>query len=111
MKFSNSIFGLALATTALGAPAPVPAILSSNSAQQPASSYPIGNGGANAKVAGRLFDIDGHVEYFAGIIPYFSLKVLCLPFLGSNAWWLALLSENSDVDKTLSEVSNVSSVT
>ena len=26
---------------------------------------------------------------------------------GSNAWWLAHLSENSDVDKALAEIANV----
>lgn len=36
---------------------------------QPAPAYPIGQGtGANAKVAGRLFDIDGKAEYFAGTL-------------------------------------------
>lgn len=35
--------------------------------EQPPPAYPIGQvQGANAKVAGRLFDIDGKVEYFAG---------------------------------------------
>lgn len=34
---------------------------------QPPSAFPIGtSSGANAKTAGRLFDIDGRVEYFAG---------------------------------------------
>lgn len=34
---------------------------------QPPPAYPIGQTkGQNAKVAGRLFDIDGKVEYFAG---------------------------------------------
>ncbi|KAF3760942.1 family 5 glycoside hydrolase [Cryphonectria parasitica EP155] len=55
----------------------------------PPPAYPIGQvHGPNAKVAGRLFDIDGKIEYFAG----------------SNAWWLAHLSHNSDIDIALSEV-------
>lgn len=34
---------------------------------QPPPAYPIGQSKShNAKVAGRLFDIDGKVEYFAG---------------------------------------------
>ncbi|CAN8106177.1 unnamed protein product [Discula destructiva] len=58
---------------------------------QPPPAYPIGRtGGANAKAAGRLFDIDGKVEYFAG----------------SNAWWLAHLSKNSDIDTSLRQVAN-----
>ncbi|KAH8660425.1 family 5 putative glycoside hydrolase [Xylariales sp. PMI_506] len=55
------------------------------------SVYPIGTGsGGNAKTAGRLFNVDGQVSYFAG----------------SNAWWLAHLSKNSDVDIALKEVAN-----
>lgn len=35
---------------------------------QPSPSYPVGQAqGENAKVAGRLFNIDGKVEYFAGV--------------------------------------------
>ncbi|KUI72905.1 Mannan endo-1,4-beta-mannosidase B [Cytospora mali] len=56
---------------------------------QPPPAYPIGQGTSpNAKVAGRVFNIDRKVEYFAG----------------SNAWWLAHLSKNSDIDIALSEV-------
>ncbi|RDW80391.1 hypothetical protein BP5796_05089 [Coleophoma crateriformis] len=58
--------------------------------KQPASVYPIGAAGINAKPAGRLFNIDGQVQYFAG----------------SNAWWLAHLSKNSDIDIALKEVAN-----
>lgn len=35
-------------------------------AASPECTYPIGTGGENAKVSGRLFNIDGHVKYFAG---------------------------------------------
>lgn len=39
---------------------------------QPPPAYPIGKTkGQNAKVAGRLFDIDGKVEYFAGSYLFF----------------------------------------
>ena len=64
MKFLNvSILSLGIAIGVRAAPAIQPA-----AAQQPAPTCPIGTrGGSNAKVAGRLFDIDGRVEYFAGI--------------------------------------------
>jgi len=63
MKFSTaSLLSSVLASSVLAAPT----ILSST-AEQPACAYPIGTtGNANAKVAGRLFDIDGKVQYFAG---------------------------------------------
>ncbi|PSR90352.1 glycoside hydrolase superfamily [Coniella lustricola] len=64
--------------------------------KQPPPAYAIGQtGGSMAKVAGRLFNIDGRVEYFAG----------------SNAWWLAHLSSNSDVNVALQEVAKVHSPT
>jgi mannan endo-1,4-beta-mannosidase len=65
MKFpTSSVLSLAFATGAVAAPA----ILAAD-AQQPACTYPIGkSGGSNAKVSGRLFNIDGKVEYFAGNI-------------------------------------------
>lgn len=51
---------LALAATALPS-----ALHISN--KQPPPAYPIGQGkGSNAKVSGRLFNIDGKKEYFAG---------------------------------------------
>jgi mannan endo-1,4-beta-mannosidase len=64
MKFSTaSLLSSVLASSALAAPT----ILSSTVDEQPALAYPIGTtGNANAKVAGRLFDIDGKVQYFAG---------------------------------------------
>lgn len=62
MKFTRSALGFALASSTLAAPTLLPA-----ESSQPACSYPIGqSGGSNAKVAGRLFEIDGKVEYFAG---------------------------------------------
>ncbi|KAF8854067.1 family 5 putative glycoside hydrolase [Acephala macrosclerotiorum] len=82
---TSAVLSLALASCVAAAPA----ILSS-STKQPACAYPIGKSGSNAKVSGRLFEIDGKVEYFAG----------------SNAWWLGHLSKNSDVDIALEEVAN-----
>lgn len=39
---------------------------------QPPPAYPVGKTkGQNAKVTGRLFDIDGKVEYFAGSYLFF----------------------------------------
>lgn len=100
MKFiTSSLSLLSLASLTLASPltgrerAPNDHIRSPDD-PQPDCAYPIGRfGGANAKVAGRLFDIDGRVQYFAG----------------SNAWWLAHLSKNSDVDIALKEVAAVSS--
>ncbi|KAE8441983.1 hypothetical protein EG329_004109 [Mollisiaceae sp. DMI_Dod_QoI] len=83
---TQSVLGLLLASCVIAAPA----IQSSPASQQPAVAYPIGQNGSNAKVAGRLFNIDGKVEYFAG----------------NNAWWLGHLSNNSDVDIALQEVAN-----
>ncbi|KAN0095948.1 glycoside hydrolase family 5 protein [Hyaloscypha variabilis] len=86
MKFSAlPFFSLAFAVSAFA----LPSLLPSSSSEQPGPFYPIGtSNGTNAKVSGRLFAIDGKVEYFAG----------------SNAWWLAHLSNNSDVDIALQEV-------
>lgn len=89
MKLLITILTCALVSSSLAAPT----LLSADSVQ-PATAYPIGQSkGSNAMVAGRLFNIDGKVGYFAG----------------SNAWWLAHLSNNADVDKTLKQVAAVSS--
>lgn len=88
MRFTITALSFVLITSALSAPT----LLSAESAQ-PSTAYPIGQTkGSNAKVAERLFNIDGKVEYFAG----------------SNAWWLAHLSENADVDAALKQVAAVS---
>lgn len=58
----TSIFNLALAANTVAATAIQPA-----HEPQPPPRYPIGTyGGSNAKVAGRLFDINGRIGYFAG---------------------------------------------
>lgn len=64
MKFSNYLIsGVALARSALCAAA----LVAATSDVQPASIYPIGkSGGAFAKTAGRVFNLDGKVGYFAG---------------------------------------------
>lgn len=59
-----SVVSLALASCIAAAPT----ILSSSVTKQPACAYPIGRSGSNAKVSGRVFDIDGKVEYFAGML-------------------------------------------
>lgn len=76
-----AILGIAASVTALPT-------VSVNSVQPPCA-FPIGTGkGSNAKTVGRLFNLDGRVGYFAG----------------SNAWWLAHLTKNSDVDIALQQV-------
>jgi len=81
---SLGLLGLALISTARSV-----LVIQSASEPQPPSLFSIGaSGGANAKIAGRLFDIDGRVEYFAG----------------TNAWWLGHLSVNSDVDTALDQI-------
>jgi mannan endo-1,4-beta-mannosidase len=76
MKFPNpSILSLLFSIGARAAPA-----IQAAGAQQPPCAYPIGtNGGSNAKVAGRLFNIDGKVEYFAG-------KIFCKLVLTATDW-------------------------
>jgi hypothetical protein len=56
---SSTLVALGLAALASTAPTFNPAV-------SPECAYPIGTGGENAKVSGRLFNIDGHVKYFAG---------------------------------------------
>lgn len=56
---SSTLVALGLAALASTTP-------TSNLAASPECTYPIGTGGENAKMSGRLFNIDGHVKYFAG---------------------------------------------
>lgn len=93
MKYQlASLLALAGAVTAVPAPAPAAAILPA-SAQGPACVYPIGqHPTAPPKAVGRVFEIDGQVEYFAG----------------TNAWWLGHLNNNSDIDTSLAEIKAVS---
>ncbi len=65
MKFLIPLF---MTSVISAAALPSANLLASSAANQPACSYPIGtSNGKNAKVSGRLFDIDGRVEYFAGM--------------------------------------------
>lgn len=103
---------LALAATALPS-----ALHISN--KQPPPAYPIGQGkGSNAKVSGRVFNIDGKKGYFAGELRILSCHPHTIPAeswpltnlwysTGSNAWWLAHLSNNDDIDIALSQVAKV----
>ncbi|MCJ1263424.1 hypothetical protein MMC22_003294 [Lobaria immixta] len=51
--------------------------------------FPIGfSGGPKASVDGRLFNIDGKTQYFAG----------------TNTWWLGYLKYNADVDLVLQQL-------
>ncbi|KAG4030691.1 hypothetical protein MFRU_011g01480 [Monilinia fructicola] len=85
MKFLlTALVSLLPLTTAL------PLISSDSSIAQPSPIYSFSRSGSNAKVAGRLFNIDGKVKYFAG----------------TNAWWLAHLSSNNDVDISLSQIAD-----
>jgi mannan endo-1,4-beta-mannosidase len=63
-----------------------------------------------AKVSGRLFDINGTVQHFAGQENHM-LKILALLLTcpGTNAWWLSHLTNNSDVDLALSQIKEVGS--
>jgi hypothetical protein len=72
MQFSALPFStLAFAVSAFA----LPSLLPSSSSDQPGPFYPIGtSNGTNAKVSGRLFAIDGKVEYFAGL---FNLEPRC----------------------------------
>jgi mannan endo-1,4-beta-mannosidase len=66
MKFSTPhfLYSVFAASAALASSSLLPA----NAIEQPPLSYPIGtSNGTNAKVSGRLFEIDGKVEYFAGL--------------------------------------------
>lgn len=86
----SQILSIALAALAAAAPLEV----EPRSPEQ-GCTYPIGQHGSDfAKVSGQLFEIDGKVEYFAG----------------TNAWWLAHLNNNSDIDLSLSEMAQVSKI-
>lgn len=102
---------LALAATAL------PATIHVDN-KQPPPTYPIGQvKGANAKVSGRVFNIDGRTGYFAGEsesscdtkrpAEAWPMTTNIFDHPGSNAWWLAHLSNNDDIDIALSQVAKV----
>ena len=76
MKFLIPLF---MTSVISAAALPSATLLASSATNQPACSYPIGttSNGKNAKVSGRLFEIDGKVEYFAGMFDLMS-------------WWQSL---------------------
>jgi mannan endo-1,4-beta-mannosidase len=70
MKFLIPLF---MTSVVSAAALPSANLLASSATNQPACSYPIGtSNGKNAKVSGRLFEIDGKVEYFAGMFDLLS---------------------------------------
>lgn len=76
MVLFKSCIWSALAAAVAGSALPA-AKLHITSAQPPPA-YPIGQvKGANAKVAGRLFDIDGKVQYFAGELARSRPALIC----------------------------------
>jgi mannan endo-1,4-beta-mannosidase len=68
MKFSTPLFIYSVfAASALASSS----LLPSSATDQPAPFYTIGtSNGTNAKVSGRLFEIDGKVGYFAGLFDH-----------------------------------------
>lgn len=65
MRITKSLLWSFLAAAASALPASTLHLDDANA--QPALAYPIGqSNGTNAKVAGRLFEVDGKVQYFAG---------------------------------------------
>lgn len=105
MKFQTSLSLLSLAFSS--------AVIAAPSGPKDGCVYPIGHGGQkNAKVAGRLFEIDGKVQYFAGKLLYtLQRHEWILRIIGTNAWWLAHVSSNKDVDTAVSQMVKVSYLT
>lgn len=94
---------------ATSAPAPIVSSTSST-ADLNSPTVPIGVSKAKfASVDGRLFKIDGRTQYFAGkdILRLF-FEVLPLSLLiGTNTWWLGYLTNNTDVDLVLQQITRV----
>jgi mannan endo-1,4-beta-mannosidase len=89
MRFTNS-FLVALASAVL------PALVAAEPAAPPAytaPAVPIGRGGGGhiPRTVGRLFEIDGKVQYFAG----------------TNCWWLGNLLDDSEVELAISQMADV----
>ena len=84
-------------------------ILAATDPAPPPPNVPIGVSKAPfAKVAGRLFELDGHVGYFAGkhrgSAPPEQGERGLTEKKGTNSWWLGHLSNNSDVDLVLQQL-------
>lgn len=63
-----------------------------------------------ARADGRLFNINGKTQYFAGM--YYtpnSIGLLLKKHQGTNTYWLGYLKENADVDLALQQLQSVSS--
>ena len=60
-------------------------------------------------VVGRLFNIDGKKQYFAGKPrSALSSRNRLNRFIGTNAWYLGHLTSNADVDQAMSQIAAVS---
>jgi mannan endo-1,4-beta-mannosidase len=89
MRLANS-FLLSLAAGVL------PALVAAEPAAPPAytvPAVPIGRGGGGhiPRTVGRLFEIDGKVQYFAG----------------TNCWWLGNLLDDAEVELAISQMADV----
>jgi mannan endo-1,4-beta-mannosidase len=62
---TQSFLGLLLSSLSMAAPTNAITLVSP-SVDQPPVAYPIGTKNGGVKARGRLFEIDGNVEYFAG---------------------------------------------
>jgi mannan endo-1,4-beta-mannosidase len=73
----------------------LPGLVTAEPAAPPAytaPAVPIGRGGGHIpRTVGRLFEIDGKVQYFAG----------------TNCWWLGNLLDDSEVELAMSQMADV----
>ena len=64
----------------------------------------------NARVDGRLFNIDGKTQYFAGMYyPHQAIDLVLRKHQGTNTYWLGYVKKNADVDLALQQLQSVSS--
>ncbi|MCJ1485795.1 hypothetical protein MMC06_005970 [Schaereria dolodes] len=75
-------------TSITTSPSPSTSSISSSSTSSGALPGPTWPSGSNPYVDGRLFNIDGKTQYFAG----------------TNTWWLSHLLSDADVETTISEL-------
>ena len=63
-----------------------------------------------ARVDGRLFNIDGKTQYFAGMsFTHKSRDLVLTKYQGTNTYWLGYVKKNSDIDLALQQLQSVSS--
>ena len=63
----------------------------------------------HAYANGRLFNIDGKTQYFAGEVYFCShLRYILTCGSGTNTWWLGHLMSDADVETAVSEIASVS---